>query len=71
MTFYRYRDLDPDMMRIMIFCRDAGLYWRMDNSASRIEFYDYRDPFTALAEFTKEDDPDEVLESLKVLTVFG
>jgi hypothetical protein len=66
-----FPNIDPDIMRIAIFCRDVGLYWRVDNSASRIVFYDYRDPYTALAEFTKEDDPDEVLESLKVLTVFG
>jgi hypothetical protein len=62
--------IDPDMMRIVEFCYASGLSWSVDNSGSRIEFYDRSDMSTVLVAFTKEDDPDEVLESLKVLTVF-
>jgi hypothetical protein len=62
--------LDPDMARIVNFCYTSGLYWSVDDSGSRIEFYDRSDWGTMLVAFTKEDDPDEVIESLKVLTMF-
>jgi hypothetical protein len=65
-----FPNIDPDMMRIVDFCYTSGLSWSVDSSGSRIEFYDYLNPRTVLVAFTKEDDPDEVLESLKVLTVF-
>jgi hypothetical protein len=62
--------IDPEMMRIVEFCYASGLSWSVDNSGSRIEFYDRSDWGTMLVAFSKEDNPDEVLESLKVLTMF-
>jgi hypothetical protein len=65
-----YPRLDPDMARIVELCHRSNIIWSVNDLADRIDFYDRDNPRTVLVAFTKEDDPDEVLESLKVLTVF-
>jgi hypothetical protein len=59
--------IDPDMQRIVDYCCEAGLFWSVNTDASRIEFMDHT---AVLASFDREADPDDVLESLRLLTVF-
>lgn len=65
-----YDALDPDMQRIIEYCYGAGLFWYVNTAASRIEFIDHADPRNVLAAFDREADPDDVLESLRLLTIF-
>jgi hypothetical protein len=65
-----YEALDPDMQRIVDYCYRAGLFWTVNTDASRIEFMCPSNPRTVLAAFDREADPDDVLESLRLLTVF-
>ena len=61
---------DPDMRRIVEFCRDSGLFWFVNADATRIDFMDARNPRVVLASFNKDADPEDVLACLRLLTVF-
>lgn len=65
-----YSCLDPDMKRIVKLCYRSNITWSANKEADRIDFYHLDNPRTVLATFPRGADPDDVLESLRLLTVF-
>lgn len=60
------QNLDPDMCRIVDFCYRHGLVWEVNIPATEISFRPYycKTGEGIIATFSKEDDPDYVLEWL-------
>ena len=62
--------LDPDMSRIVELCYRSNIIWSVNKEADRIDFYHRDNPRTVLATFPREADPDDVVATLTLLTVF-